>query len=189
MREINHLGYIAPIDNLAFILVFGILCRSEVKRIGLDFTDISLWGVQKRRTEFHTYVPLFIADNTPMLYTVFQKKREEICLLKIDKKISERPGVGFADGNVASHETRTYESLDFISDEDWEILSSRYPAYWTKWKRIRSAEVLIPSEVSPEFINSISVASNHCSDRVNRILRKLGKRTPVIVNLSAGGVT
>jgi hypothetical protein len=189
MREINNLWYIAHIENLASIFTIGILCRSVIKRLGFDFEDISLWGVQRRRRQFHTYVPLFIADNTPMLYTVVQQKREEICLLKIDKKILEQAGVRFADGNIASDDTRIYESLDFISEADWKILLSRYAAYSRSWKRIRSAEVLVPSRVLPEFIKSISVASNDCSDRVNKILHTSGKSIPIKVNLSAGGVT
>lgn len=191
MRNIECFWYITSVDNLESIFENGILCRTLIEEYGISATDISYSTVQRRRVEYHDYVPLFFADNTPMLYVVFKEQYENVCLLEINKGVMEIEGVKFSNGNVASEETVVYDSLDDITNEEWEIIYSRHPTYWDR-KRIRSAEVLVPDEVSVEYITSISVDKDkEPANPYNRILslvEEAGLDIPINMNLTLSGV-
>jgi hypothetical protein len=150
-------------------------------------TDISDSSVQNRRKEYHGYVPLFFADNTPMLYVKVQAESDSICLLEISNEVKDIAGVLFSNGNVASQETVVYGSLDGITNEEWKIIYSRQPTYWDR-KRIRSAEVLVPFKVPVKYIKSISVTSikSNLQALLSVMNAKLG--IPVNMNLTPSGV-
>jgi hypothetical protein len=190
MREIKKFWYITSINNLVSILKRGILCRSEINKFEIPTTDISNRGVQKRRKEFHQLVPLFFADNTPMLYIMMQEASDAICLLEIDKAVKDLDDVQFSNGNVASQNTKIYNSLDSFTNEEEEIIFSRSPAYRNEWKRIRSAEVLVPTKVKPKFIKSIFVASEVSYVKVINLREQWGINTPKIgINLTEKGIS
>ena len=189
MKDIVCLWYIAPIEHLESILQHGILCRNLALRSGYVTKDISCLSVQSKRSEFHGDVPLFFADNTPMLYDVFNDESEEISLLGIDNCVIDFDGVWFSNGNLGSGETSLYNSLEDITSEEWDIIFSRSGAYSKRWKRIRAAEVSVPRCVSPEYIKSISVASNISARCVRKILRRLKLKIPVRADLTAEGIS
>lgn len=94
MREIKKFWYITSINNLVSIFKRGILCRAEINKAEINkfeipTTDISNRGVQKHRKGFHQLVPLFFADNTPMLYIKMKEASDAICLLEIDKAVKD----------------------------------------------------------------------------------------------------
>lgn len=157
MKEIKNFWYITSIDNLESIFEYGILCRSRINDEEISATDISDSGVQRHREKFHDFVPLFFADNTPMFYNVFNENYENVCLLEIDKEVKVVEGVQFSNGNIASQNTEIYDSLEEFTNEEWEIIFSRNPSYGKEWKRIRSAEILVPDKVPVKYITSISV--------------------------------
>ena len=195
MREIKKFWYITSINNLVSIFKRGILCRAEINKAEINkfeipTTDISNRGVQKHRKGFHQLVPLFFADNTPMLYIKMKEASDAICLLEIDKAVKDLDDVQFSNGNVASQNTEIYNSLDSFTNEEEEIIFSRNPAYWNKWKRIRSAEVLVPTKVKPKFIKSIFVASEVSYVKVINLREQWDINMPKIsINLTEKGIS
>lgn len=174
------------------MLTNGILCRKKVRSMNLTFKDISDGRVQQRRASYHDCVPLFFADNTPMLYNVLWTYRKSVCLLEISHRILDRKNLKFCDGNLASSETKIYDNLSKMPAENWEIIFSNLPARWTdstgrNWKRIRAAEVLVPIRVRASLIKSISVPDQASCDTVERILRKLKKKISIYINLTPQG--
>ncbi len=155
---VRALWYVTHINNLPSILQYGILCRNEVLKQKLDFKDISDPSVQRWRRWTHNYVPLFLVDNTPMLYVCCQKYPNEIILLEIDLTIADTKGVRFSDGNIASCETKVYENPRDLVNLDWKIILDRRGAFGKEWKRKRSAELLVPQRVPQEFVRCIHFA-------------------------------
>lgn len=153
-------------------------------------TDISDSAVQSRRKDFHSLVPLFFADNTPMLYRVFEKYGDTICLLEINKDVVGLEDVKFSNGNLASEETEIHGSLEGFTNEEWEVIYSRQPAYWQKWKRTRSAEVLVPFKVPVKYIKSVSVARDSIMSNAQALVSVMIAKLdiPVNNNLSSSGV-
>jgi len=155
-------------------------------------TDISDRSVQARRKDFHLYVPLFFADNTPMLYTVFKYKYENVCILEINNGVMDTEGVKISNGNVACQNTEIYDSLEELTDEEWSIINSRSSAYSKEWKRIRAAEILVPYKVPVESITSISVDKDEDPtnpyNQVLSIVEEVGLAIPVKMNLTLEGV-
>jgi hypothetical protein len=192
LRNIECFWYITSVDNLKSIFVNGILCRTVIEKCGIPVTDISDRLVQARRKDFHLYVPLFFADNTPMLHTVFKYKYETVCILEINNGVMETEGVKISNGNVACQNTEIYDSLEELTDEEWGIINSRSPAYSKEWMRIRAAEILVPGVVPVEYITSISVDKDeepaNPYDRTLSLVEEAGLDIPVNMNLTLYGV-
>jgi hypothetical protein len=187
-----HFWYVTHIKNLDSILANGIFCRDQCRAAGLIQADISDFGVQRRRELFHDSVPLFFASNTPMLYVVIKKFGHPIILLEIDQMLDliKRPGVKYANGNVASLGTKIYDNFkDWFADTNFKILYNDEPATSSERKRIRSAEILIPNCVESQFIYAIHVQSNEIKKFVEDTLIKCERNIPVIVDLTEGGVS
>lgn len=155
---VKALWYLTHIANLSSILNNGILCRNEISQRGIEFKDISDPKVQRWRKKTYDYVPLFFADNTPMLFVCWQKFPNEIILLEIDLRIADTEGVLFSDGNIASQETKIYKNFQDLANLDWKIILDRRGAYGKEWKRKRSAELLVPKRVPQEFICCVHLA-------------------------------
>jgi hypothetical protein len=191
---ITSLWNITHLDNLKSVLKHGILSRNAASRL-LHFTDISDADAQSRRTPInnpvtginldpHDYVPLFFADNTPMLYVVSDDSR--VVLLEISPEVSDTDGVHFSDANVASQYAQIYKDPTDLDQLDWSVIKSRRGAFWQNWKLIRSAEVLIPKQCPPSFIKAIHVQTNNDAnintvDTVRQILSQQLINTSIAV--------
>jgi len=188
LHGINALWYITHINNLDSILRNGILSRDNIRKNAVEIEDISDISIQRRRWEYHKYVPLFFADNTPMLYRVIEEYGVDIILLEVNEEIILKRGVMFSDGNIAATGTNIFSSIGDLKCLDKEILFSRYGAYSPEWKRKRSAEVLIPNKIGKEYIRVIHVQNRSIQGKVRRIIKKHGLSIEVKVDLSREGV-
>lgn len=178
---VKALWYVVHINNLLSILKNGILCRNEVLRRNLKFKDISYLSVQKRRTEFHNYVPLFFADNTPMLYVCLQNDPERIVLLEIDVDVANLEGVIFSDGNVASNNSKIYKNSSDLAKLDWNTILNSDPAFYDEMKRKRSAELLIPNTVPSQYIRCIHVPESMSESKVKKLEKFLKEQLEIRV--------
>ena len=187
--DMKSLWYITHINNLESILKNGILSHKECQEMGIRHMDVSDHDVQKRRKEFHDYVPLFFATNTPMLYVVLSKSAQ-IVLLEISTLVLSNYRVKFSDGNIASSDTMIFTDLRDLEKLDWEIILSHNPAYWKEWKRKRSAEVLVPERIPPNYIVGV-----HCPEddtetylKAQAIANKMDIKLKIVQNLSTNGI-
>lgn len=159
-NNIDRFFYLTALANLKSILAHGILCRNAAGK--LPHVDISDRDVQRHRGDLHRYVPLFFADNTPMLY-VCTEERDDVVLLEVSTDAVNRNGVWFTDGNAAaikSGRTTEYDNPEDLEKLDWEIIFSCNPATGTDrhgrdWKRIRAAEMLIPGKCPATHIQGV----------------------------------
>lgn len=150
---IKSLWHITHINNLFNILKEGIKCRNQIN----NFQNIAAFNVLDRRPQWSKeYVPLFFASNTPMLYVVSEQHGcENLVVLEIDPSVLFLDKTIFSDGNIASSETSIYHILSDLENLDWGIIYSDKPAYSKEWKRKRSAEVLVHTNVLPCYIKKI----------------------------------
>lgn len=150
----------------------GLLSKNLIEEHGIPYIDISNLSVQDRRDSrkvgnrlLHDYVPLFIAERTPMMYKLIKRDdidRRKLNLLVISPGIILSDGVYFSNGNVASEDTTCYsnDNLEKLEELNWFLIRS---GSWNdpdeEIKRIQkleiSAEVLIPDQVSPQWIVKI----------------------------------
>ncbi len=144
-HDVTNLFYMTTLDNLESILKRGILCRRSAGKY--PYNDISSNSVQSRRVKYHSFVQLFFADNTPMIYVCTDSNSEQcrkIILLEIASEVANCTGVVFFDGNAAAHETQQYNDPRDLNKLDWKIIFSPRGAWGEQWKRIRAAEIHIP---------------------------------------------
>jgi len=173
--KIDHLHYIAPMQNMPSIIVRGIFSYNRVKKI--KHINLSIWPVQKRRERImdgtsrpiHDYVPLYFATHTPMQRVLTCKtkrgapkvKQEDLVFIEIDAiKIFLRGGVYFTDGNAASYKTNFYSDIQYLSQLHWDIIRNQ-KCYSPEYKRKKSAEVLVPNKVPVENFLRIKVYNNY----------------------------
>ena len=192
---IDHLHYMAPMDNAALILVHGILSYNNAKAV--PHRSVALVSVQEWRESMipgtgkriHDYVPLYFATHTPMQYVITTPapmrgramvlKQRDLVFIEVDAtKVFSLLGVIFTDGNAASNETNFYSDISDLDKLDWDSIwrPNTFPhCYDPEWKRKKASEVLVPDRMPIEFFSSIVVFSQAAkSDLVERLnaLRK-----------------
>lgn len=132
--------------------------------------DISNRAVQYRRSRktacdlnLHDYVPLFIAEKTPMMYKL--KDDPEIVnynVIVIKPSIFFREGVCFSDRNAAVYNANFYTNTeeDKFKNLDWNLLRSGFwdhmnPVIKDIQKKQISAEILVPHYISTDWFQKI----------------------------------
>lgn len=156
---IQTLWHVTHLANLASIMEYGILSREEIHRKNLQFEDISDPSVQRLRTGYHNYVPLFLVLSTPMLYVCWQRHSEAVAAIEVNIQVADFKGVQFSDGNIAASKTNIYSDPKNLQNLDWEVIRAPWGAYSQEWKRKRSAEILVPQFVPREYVNRIHLNS------------------------------
>ena len=105
--DITELHFIAPINNVPSITQFGILSHKLSGQI--DHYSVAMPEIQERRKNkqipgartLHDYANLYFDAHNPML-SKLRARNDDICILRIDAKVLDLPGVIIADRNAAS---------------------------------------------------------------------------------------
>ena len=159
----NSLWHLTHFSNIESILNLGIL--SHKCAINHRKYDISEHSVQNRRAKIndpiynnclHSYVPLFLRNSTPML----SSRRDlinELVFIEVDVLCVMQDGYLITDGNAASRDTKFYSSIDSLEKLPWTVLDADYWKDHLDGKRKRSAEVLVPKRVNPQYFKAF-----HC---------------------------
>lgn len=159
----NSFWHLTHFSNIKSILKLGILSHQDA--IKHRECDISEHSVQDRRAEtndpiynncLHSYVPLFLRNRTPMLYSRRELK-DELVFIEVDVLCLMQDGYLITDGNAASRDTEFYSSIDSLDKLPWTVLDADYWNEHHDGKRMRSAEVLVPKKVSPQYFKTL-----HC---------------------------
>ena len=168
--EITELHFIAPIANLPPIMEHGILCHKRAGQV--EHHSVAMAEIQERRTNkripgagtLHDYANLYFDAHNPML-SKLRAQNEDICVLQVDPKVLDLPGVIIADRNAASKWVRFSPVDDGLKAIDRERVFARY---WThpqdfyedmSHKSEKCAEVLVPDCVMPGFLLGAYVAT------------------------------
>lgn len=175
------LYYITHIDNLPSILDKGILAHTKIEELNVSSTPIYNQEIVIRRKEKSTpdgkslwdYANLYFQPRNPMMYSLAkQKETENLIVVGVLKKVLQGQDVIITDGNAANDPTRFYSQ-----SEGLPVLQKQRKVIDSDWwraddgsKRKIMAECLVPSQVKPEYIDSLFVANDTTRDRVERIV-------------------
>lgn len=160
--RVTELHYIAPIDSLASIGEHGLQSHNRAKN--LPHRSVASEAVQERRVTtrvpqglpLHDYVNLYFDARNPMMSRL-RGENPSLVVVRVGSAVLEIPGTVITDGNAASAATRYYAAPGGIAALDEEFI---YAEWWTdadpytyyEKKRKRCAEVLVPHEVSVDYI-------------------------------------
>ncbi len=153
--------HITHIDNLKSILEKGIFSRSKCTGNNIQIKDIADREVLAKRIiqnhDIVRYVPLYFASNTPMLYNVMNKYKENVVMLEISKEIIALENTYFTNGNYASDETDgVYDNIRNLEKLEWDIIYSTRPAYNNvadhSYKSARMSEILVMDYLPVKYI-------------------------------------
>lgn len=170
---------IMPLSNMDSVLNHGILSYHEAAKLP-KHTSIAMDDVQAIRENvnieghsLHDYASMYFSFRNPMMY----KRRfqaENLCVLAIHSLVLDIEGCVVSDQNAASLTVRFYdadigiEKIDFekVFADNWMHLN----AYETELHRkIKCAEVLVPAQVSYEYIAGACVLNNDAKRRLEDI--------------------
>lgn len=175
VREIDlmsfrgELYYIAPISVVDSIMRYGILSHKQAAPVKHD--NISDPVVQARRDkvkiphglDLHDYANLYFDAHNPMLCKR-QNEAGRICVLIISQEVLTIPGSVISDRNASSGYVRFYSSPEGLEELDFDMIYSRdwrdanQFRYFEKKSR-KCAELLVPHQISPDFITGALVAN------------------------------
>jgi hypothetical protein len=178
---VQTLYHITRMGNIPSILKKGLLSHNKIKEHGIRVFSCSNQEIQNSRSQIelgdlkgNDYVPLFFSKKTPFLYTIeMNPENNDIAMVYICIKpeILGEKGAYFSDGNIAcTKATKTYCNLEDLSKLDWKNIWDFNPDKigWEEAKRVRSAEVLVPHKVAPEWFQKLIVPDEQAKQTLLR---------------------
>jgi hypothetical protein len=190
-NDLEELHYITPLANIGSIYKVGILSHKQAEKVSHE--SVAMDEIQERRKKvvipngrpLHQYVNLYFHARNPMM---FKRKgfHKELCVVKVNKEVSNLPQVVITDGNASSEYVRFYPSPEGLRVIDKERIFSRY---WNNENPIekfrhafeKCAEVLIPDKVPREFIIGVYVSCNESKSKLYDIIRPMNPDFPITV--------
>jgi len=178
--EIMELHFIAPIANVPPIKEHGILCHKRAGQV--EHHSVAMAEIQERRTDkripgagaLHDYANLYFDAHNPML-SKLRAQNEDICVLQVDAKVIDLPGVIIADRNAASDWVRFFSVAEGLK----AIVRDRvFARYWTHPENVfdemshkseKCAEVLVPECIIPGFLVGAYVANETALQKVQQL--------------------
>jgi hypothetical protein len=181
--DLHELGYILPIDTVPSVLERGILSHKHAQKV--THNDIALLDVQDLRAKvvvpngraLHEYANLYICPRNPMLL----KKsdiHEQLCVLRVDIQVIDRPNVVITDSNAASKYARFMPAPEGLRIVDRE---RTFAEWWThpdqveKWRHSaqKCAEVLVPDIVPAAYVLGAYVSNERSQERLHGLVPRL----------------
>jgi hypothetical protein len=189
---IQTLYHITRMGNIPSVLKRGLLSHNRIRKEEIRVFSSSNQEIQESRSQIEVgdlkgndFVPLFFSNKTPFLYRIeMTPENEDIAMVYvcIKPEILGEKGVYFSDGNIAcTKTTKTYSNLDDLSKLDWKNIWNFNPdgIGWDEAKRVRSAEVLIPHRIAPEWFQKLIVPDEQAKQT---LLRNIQLSIPIEVN-------
>lgn len=178
---VEYLYHMTHLDNLKGIIEHGLLSHNKAHKHGFMTQDISDNTVNNRRSKIHDYVPLYFNPKNPMLF----KRRElqdKIVILCINRELLFSNEILITDGNAASSSTNFYNSIDALTQLNWNIIRSEYWNDFVDGKRIRCAEALLPNVIDKIQIKNIYCSNQKSLEETKKIIT--GQNIPISINLN-----
>jgi len=186
--ELQELHYITLISNIPSIMARGILSNKSAKKI--RHQSLAKEEIQDRREKkvipggrpLHEYANLYFHARNPMLY-LRQDHHNKICVLRVNIRVLDLPGVIITDCNASSDYVRFVPAPQGLKIVDKELTFAEYwtdsdPIQMYRRKSAKCAEVLIPDRVDPCFIIGAYVS---CPE-AKVSLEELDKRIQITIN-------
>lgn len=177
--DIEELHFITPIENLASILEYGIVCHNRAKE--LPHQSVAMNEIQERRRDkripgagaLHDYANLYFDAHNPMLSRL-RGSNDRLAVLRVDPVVLDKPDVVICDRNASADWARFFTVENGLEAIDSGIVFARY---WThqnqyeEWERKskKCAEVLVPGRVEPGHILGAYVANQLALAAVNSL--------------------
>lgn len=188
----DELYYITPIENVPSILDGGILSHKRVQLV--RHADISATEVQDRREgkqipnpereqlrkraiTLHQYANLYIRPHNAMMY-VRRDQKDVLCVLRIHPDILRRSGIVISDMNASKDQATFAPASHFrFSPESVQLMKEPLSYCWSdkntpleeKRKAVRQAEVEVPKEIHPSYVQGAFVANQVGLGRFNAL--------------------
>ena len=170
---------IQAIDNIPSIMQRGLLSNERAQRV--THTSIAMNEVQERRDnvkipnglKLHQYANAYFDPHNPML-SVRRSQNENICILKIDYRILDIPGVIISDRNASSDYASFYSpemGMDLI---DFDLVYARYwidEDYFEQMRKksIKCAEVLVPYVIPYDYVICAAVVNEVAAEKLQNV--------------------
>ncbi len=190
--DVGELHFITHINNLISICAKGVLCHSKSKKVRPK--SIAEEGVQQRRElviipgankKLHDYANLYFNARNPMMF----KRRdihESLCVLSISDEILDEGDIIITDRNASREYVKFLAMPHGLAQLDKELI---YAQYWNHEdpieKYMRSgaicAEVLVPKDIEPRFIEKIYVSCDQTRQSIQKVTKDHQLKVKVIV--------
>lgn len=187
-ERVTELHNIMPIANIPSVIEHGILCHEAASR--LEHYDVSMQTIQDKRDKvqvpgglkLHRYANLYFHARNPMLYKRIGQITS-LCILQVSTDVLNIEGSVITDQNASSDYVRFLPptalnqlQLDQVYAENWTHPNN--PIAYYRHKSQKCAEVLIPHQITPNYIIGAYVVNQ----TAQTTLQNTGFSQPIEIN-------
>lgn len=166
-----------PVENISSVIANGILSYDAA--IALPHASAAMNEVQTRRdaiiipgthSRLHSFANLYFTNNNPMMYKR-KDQADSLCLLAVDYRVMDIPGVIVTDQNAAARLVRFMDPEEGLRAIDFEKVFAQYWVHKDEYetyqhKRIKCAEILVPHDVPYQYILGAFVVNESVRKRM-----------------------
>jgi hypothetical protein len=169
------------------------LCKNEIEKHRISFTDIANQDVQDKRKEtivslppggnLHSYVPFYFWGQTPMqLVNEWRKKEMVFLAVRTQTIVDAKLSFVFTDRHAVVSYVTFYNNLEDLNKLDWKTIKLQY---WASdevdpaRKEKKQAEFLVYEKLPWQFIFGIAVINEEVAANVKKLL-STQKHIPVV---------
>lgn len=195
-KGFHYLYNINSIYNLESIFNVGLLSKNLVKKLGIDYVDLSNPEVQSlrdykfigNRINLHDFANLYFNPRNAMMYYLIHNDNSkatlnDLCVLVINNEVLDYETSFVSNGNAAKFGTQFYncaDGIEALNPEEIFIKNWDDPNIAVKENKKRKmfAEVLIKDGINRKQIEFIAVENEIAKEKIE----KLNLDVDVVIN-------
>jgi hypothetical protein len=170
--ELLELHFITPIANMTSVSRLGILSHKRMEKI--PHASVAMGEIQDLRAKktvpngrpLHEYANLYFHARNPMMYKR-RGQHEALCVVRVSTNVLDLAGVVITDSNAAAKD----QYVRFAPAPSGLKIVDRaetFARWWTsdnhfeecRLRSRKSAEVLVPDGVTPNFLTGVYVSGD-----------------------------
>lgn len=178
--DLELLGYITPVENLASIVEHGVLSHNAAARMAhSSVADKTIQEIRDSKKVMgrviHDYANVYLNPRNAMLYRVIHERRvDDVAVLWVDaRQVLALPGVVVTDRNAATSRVLAYTGVQGLTKLDKEdVLAERWTVDGKKMidrEQRMMAEVLVPGMIPPWTIVKATVIHSMVAQRLRKL--------------------
>lgn len=175
--DLRELHYIQPIANVASIFQLGIL--SHACAAGVPHVSVAMEEIQERRARvvvpgtgrrLHEFANVYVYGRNKMMSKLhFTQDHRDLCVLRVSLDVLDLDGVVIASENASTERVRFAPGPDGLSILKKDLVLTRSwnhddPIAKKYHGALTCAEVLIPDNVDPDYIEGAYVSCRQAAE-------------------------
>lgn len=156
IKEGKLLYHITKLKNLNSIIQHGLLCRKDLQKKQMLFSDIADQNIIEERKDLNEYIPFHFHPDTPFDVAVKNNYKDSFVYICIKREYARKNGFLICTSHPLNKKNTLFSYDDGMKEIDWEIMETLESSF-SYDPQVRMAECLSKYAIPIEDVHEIGV--------------------------------